>query len=129
MTRPKQVTITAVLMSITNAMGWLIIDWHAPHAKTRFVTYTVAILVGYVFVWFYWQGRNWARISVLVCSFVTILDILAWNSTKPGTILWPRRAVIGSEAILALFLLYWLNTSGAREYFKCGPSGELISSR
>ena len=46
MERPTGITITAVLMSMANALGWMIIDWHAPHVRLRFVTYTVLIAAG-----------------------------------------------------------------------------------
>jgi hypothetical protein len=118
MTRPTGINITAVLMSITNAMGWMIIDWHASRAVLRGATYTILILVGYVFVWFYWKGRNWARISVILCFAVAVVNLTGWNSTKPGTILWVRHTMIATEAMLGIFLLYWLNTSDVREFFR-----------
>ena len=65
MNRPAGVTTTALLMGITNAMGWGIIDWQAPHAAIRFVIYTILIVIGYAVIWFYWQGENWARVFVL----------------------------------------------------------------
>jgi len=105
-------------MSLTNAMGWMMLDWGAPHAKTRFVVYTIVILLGYVFVWFYWQGRNWARISDLLCSALAVVNLAAWNTTKAGTVPQLRHVMIACEAALGLFLLYWLNTSVARQYFK-----------
>lgn len=114
--------MTALLMSLTNAMGWVIIDWRAPHARLRFTTYTVLSLLGYVFVWFYWQGRNGARISVVLCSILAIVNVTAWSSNKPGTILWLRHIMIASEAALGVFLLYWLNTSTVREFFRRSSS-------
>jgi hypothetical protein len=118
MDRPRGITITAILMSITNAMGWMMIDWHANHARTRFFSFTVLILVGYLFLWFYWQGRNWARISVLVCSVIAVANLTNWNYDKPGTVMWSRHLMIAAEAIIGLFLLYWLNTSRIRNFFR-----------
>jgi hypothetical protein len=116
--RPSGITLTAVAMSSTNALGWLMIDPHAEQANVRFITYSTAILVGYVFVWFYWQGHNWARIAVILCSALAVVNLLDWNSTKPGTIVWWRHAMIASEAALGLFLLYWLNTAPVRRWFR-----------
>jgi len=115
------ITVTAILMCVTNAMGWMIIDWHANNAKVRFVSFSFLILLGYVFIWFYWQGRNWARISVIVCSLIAVSNLTAWNSAKPGTIMWSRHLMIGSEALLGLFLIYWLNTSRVRSFFHQDP--------
>ena len=63
--RPRGFTETAVLMSLTNALGWLIVDWSKPHAAMVFSLFTIFIVAGYVVIWFYWQGRN-TRIALLV---------------------------------------------------------------
>jgi hypothetical protein len=123
MNRPMGITVTAILMSITNAMGWMMIDWHTEKVQIRFVTYSLLILIGYVFLWFYWQGRNWARLSVIACSLMAILNLSNWNSSKPGTILLPRHIMIASEAAIALFLLYWLNTRPIRSWFHTNHEG------
>ena len=117
MERPVGITVTAILMSVTNAMGWIMIDWHAPHTMLRFLMYTLLILLGYLFIWHYWFGRNWARISVLICSVIAIGNIAAWSYSKPGTIPSIRHVMIGSDALLGFFLLYWLNTSRVRASF------------
>ena len=113
--RPKGLTATAIFMSITNAMGWAIIDWSKPGARSVFVTFTVLIAIGYVFIWFYWQGKNWARILVLLTSLLCVYNLRQWNHV--GIV---ERLMIGSEAVLAIFLLYWLNTPEVRAYFR-GP--------
>jgi hypothetical protein len=117
MERSVGVTVTAILMSVTNAMGWIMIDWRASHTILQFFSYTLLILLGYLFIWFYWCGRNWARISVLICSVIAIGNIAAWSYSKPGTIPSIRHVMIGTEAVLGFFLLYWLNTSRVRAFF------------
>jgi hypothetical protein len=118
MKRPIGVTVTAMLMSVTNAMGWMMIDWHANNANVRFLTYSTVISSATFSFWFYWRGRNWARISVMLCSMLAIVNVLAWNSAKPGTIALPRHAMIASDAVLGAFLLYWLNTPPIRNWFR-----------
>jgi hypothetical protein len=44
---------TGILMLITNAMGWLIVDWSKPNAATIFVLFAIFILAGYLVIWFY----------------------------------------------------------------------------
>ncbi|MFZ0882715.1 MAG: hypothetical protein WAN14_04910, partial [Candidatus Acidiferrales bacterium] len=103
--RPNGLTETAILMCITNAMGWAIIDWSKPNAHVVFVIFTIIIAIDYVAIWFYWQGRNWARILVLLTSLLCLYNLRHWNH---GGI--AERIMIGAEAILAIFLLYWRNT-------------------
>jgi len=113
--RPKGLTATAIFMSITNAMGWAIIDWSKPHAHTIFVIFTVIIAINYLVIWFYWKGRNWARILVLLTSLLCLYNLRHWNH---GGI--TERVMIGTEALSAIFLLYWLNIPGVRAFFR-GP--------
>jgi hypothetical protein len=113
MSRPRGLLVTTVLMCICNAMGWFIIEWDKPHAQTEFVVFTILILIGYVFLWFYWKGRNWARIAVLLTSVLTIYNLRYWHHSNAS-----GQLMIVSESLLGMFLLYWLNTTAVREYFK-----------
>ena len=98
--RPKGLTETSVLMSITNAMGWAIIDWSKRNASITFIVFTVLIFVGYAVIWFYWKGRNWARILVLLTSILSLYNVSGWVHSRTMA-----RIMISSEAMLAVFLL------------------------
>jgi len=111
--RPKGLTETAILMSITNAMGWLIVDWSKPSALTTFVIFTSFIFAGYLVIWFYWKGHNWARILVLLTCLLCLYNLRLF---PPLGFTW--RLMIGSEAVLAVFLLIWLNMPKVRLYFR-----------
>jgi hypothetical protein len=111
--RPKGLTETSILMSITNAMGWAIIDWSKPSAHRTFLIFTVMIAIGYLVIWFYWNGRNWARILVILTSLLSLFNLHLWSHS--GTV---ERVMIAAEAILAIYLLYWLNTPRVRAFFR-----------
>jgi hypothetical protein len=115
--RPKGLRETSVFMSITNAMGWLIVDWSRPKALVTFIVFTVFIVIGYLVIWFYWKGRNWARILVLLASLLCLYNLRHWNHS--GLL---ERLMVGAEAMLAIFLLYWLNTRKVREFFIAAKS-------
>jgi hypothetical protein len=119
MVRPKYLSLTVVLMCITNATGWLTVEWNKPHARTRMVVFTLLILIGYVFLWSYWKGKNWARIAVLLTSALTIYNLRYWHQGNIASTL-----TIASEAWIGMFLLYWLNTAQVREFFKSGNSSQ-----
>ena len=118
MNRPAGITVTTILMAICNAMGWLIIDYSSPHAHGTFVIFTVLILAGYAVLVAYWKGKNWARILVLINSVITILNLRYWNLPSPTILRTPNRVMIASEFAIGIFLLYWLNTSCIRAFFK-----------
>ena len=115
--RPRGLTETSVLMSLTNALGWLIVDWSKPHAATVFYVFTVFIVVGYVVIWFYWKGRNWARILVLLTSLLCLYNLRRFLHS--GVIM---QVMIGTEALLAVFLLFWLNSEPVKSYFRTSQS-------
>jgi hypothetical protein len=115
--RPRWLSATAVCMSITNALGWAIIDWSRPDAKLVFAVFTITILIGYVVVWFYWRGKNWARILVLLTSLLCFYNLRYWTGDA-----LPARIMSSSEAWLAVFLVYWLNTRTVREFFRSEKS-------
>jgi phosphatidylserine synthase len=113
MNRPRGLGLTALLMVVCNAMGWAIIDWSKPHAAATFIGLTILIVIGYVFIWFYWRGRNWARIAVLLTSILSIYNLRYWNHSN-----MTMHIMIASEAAMGVFLLYWLNTRPVRMFFK-----------
>jgi hypothetical protein len=122
MNRPKGLALTAWLMVALSTLGWSVIDWnryrnnlHNPRATfVFFITIIVTMKIcGLVCIWYYHQGRNWARIAVLLTSLWTIycLRLLSHGNAV-------YRSLIASEALLGLFFLYWLNTAKLRRFFQ-----------
>jgi hypothetical protein len=112
------------------AVGWLrMYYWphHAqlthPHAHLHvFTTVFLVVLniIEFVCIFYYARGRNWARIAVLLTSFLSILDLLRLNHEDA-----PGRVVSAAWGLLGVFFLYWLNTRSVREFFKRG--GAILS--
>jgi hypothetical protein len=73
------------------------------------------ITIGYIVIWFYWRGRNWVRILVLLNSFLCLYNLR--YGSPPGV---ARHIMIAVEAALAIFLVCWLNTRAVKEYFRGG---------
>jgi hypothetical protein len=117
MQRPRGVTVTFVLMCITNAMGFFNINWQMPYARVLLASFAVFISIGYAVLWFYWHGRNWARWLVMLVSLQCLWNIKYLFHRNPVAP-WIEPVMITSEAILALFLLWYLNTSTVRIWFQ-----------
>jgi hypothetical protein len=94
---PKGIVLTTILMAVCNAMGWLIINYSAPHARGVFIIFTVLILIGYAVLWAYWSGKNWARVLVLVTSVLTVFNLRSWNPRSPTLLTTPNRVMVASE--------------------------------
>jgi hypothetical protein len=105
-------------MSITNAMGFFDINWQLPSARTRLLIFSALISIGYVVLWFYWLGRNWARWLVMIECLQCFWNLkYLYNHPNP---LAPRieSPMIVLEAILALYLIWYLNTPTIRRWFQ-----------
>jgi hypothetical protein len=123
MVRPKGLALTAWLMLCLSLLGlgsWIWSRYHSPvHTHTHLGFVVLGIIVfamkscGFICIWYYYQGRNWARIVILVVSVLALFNLRLLNH---GTIV--IRGVVVSEAVLGIFFLYWLNTSEVRSFFR-----------
>lgn len=71
------------------------------------------------FVWHYWRGQDWARIFVLLWSFATAARELSVLIDRDDSLIsLMSHPLTFFHALLACFLLYWLNTRPVRAWFK-----------
>jgi hypothetical protein len=120
--RPLPVTVTTSMMCITNFMGFFLLNLSYPHMLALLVIYAIFIAIGYVALWFFWKGHNWARWLVLATSLLCLFNlkqlrdpIPAWYNFHVGF------TMIILEAAIAIYLLYYLNTGPARAWFTQRP--------
>ena len=113
--RPIEVTLTTWLMGVLNPLGYaLLLDVRKPRSVAKvFLILTLLIAAGYLVLWFYWQGFNWARMLVFATCFLCFYNLRGFVSANVLV-----RIMLLGEAAVALFLVYWLNTSRARMFFQ-----------
>lgn len=108
-------------------MGILNLTTFVYPKRPRFFAVTLAaeiliVLAGYLVLWFFWKGKNWARISVLVGSVLSVINLLALPLIHPYGNMIGNMIVYDSKiiawALVGFFLLYWLNLADVREWFK-----------
>jgi hypothetical protein len=101
-------------MGILNTLGWVfIVAQRKSPMRVGLSVLLIAIFgIGYCVVWFYLQGRNWARIAVLVMSVFSLLDLATLATSRPK-----NTFLVGAWGLLGAFFLYWLNTRPIREFF------------
>jgi hypothetical protein len=131
--KPRGLGATTAAMAVLNLGGFVGIDW-----TRRGVVVMVAsvVLLGYVVLWYYWQGRNWARQFVMFTSIMTIVGFLGLlvvtvlllvTEREYRLYVQDRAAVAIANAALGAFLLYWLNKKDVRNWFrKSEPSREVL---
>ena len=133
MKRPKGIEITTWLMVLSLIVGlvYLATHWNSvvgihlkPNSKLTVESVrnfrdfgsligdglAITVLV------FYWKGRNWARILVLLQSFSCLYSLLKlrlyWQVSHFGS------AEVVLNALLAIFLLWYLFQPEVRAWFK-----------
>ncbi len=79
------------------------------------VSFGLAVLI----VWLYWKGQDWGRILVLLWSFaIAAKEISAFIDRNGDLTSLMSQPVRFAQAIMAIFLLYFLNTRAVRAWFK-----------
>lgn len=74
--------------------------------------YVAAIcLIAYAVIWFFGQGRNWARLTILAYSVIVLMNALMAPSTDPTYLLKMASAALG------VLLLFVLNRPDVRAWF------------
>lgn len=114
--RPKGLTAATLAMCLLNPTGYLFLTGEGEARAGLAVLFTIFILVGYVVLWYFWNGRNWARILVLLASGLALVNLLGVPTASPI-----QAAVILVEAAVGAYLLYWLNRQDIRRYFRQNP--------
>lgn len=101
-------------MVALNALGYALIDWRRP-SLVQVVEISFLIFLGYLVLWFYWRGQNWARVLVFLTSILCFFNL--WPLLKGRTVVnGTGKLMIYWEAALAAFLLVWLYSKSANRF-------------
>ena len=127
MQKPTGITVTTVLMVLFLIIG-AVLTFHAPiptvpnspissstistFAHAAFALYAIIALVC---IWFYYSGHEWARWVVMIVSVLDLLGLISIAKTFAASHLSGADAI--AKAVLAIFLLYYLNTPPIRAWF------------
>ena len=114
--RPRFMLATTVAMGTLNLTAFASLKWIHRFFVATLVVDIFAVVVSYLMLWFFWKGRNWARIRVLVVSVLSVINLLAL--IHPHGIVIVYDSIVIAWAIVGLFVLYWLNLADVREWFK-----------
>jgi hypothetical protein len=67
--RPKAVTNLTWIMAALNPLGYSLL-WNPNKTRSTvvllFLVFSAMIATGYLMLWFFWKGKNWARLVVLL---------------------------------------------------------------
>ncbi|MDP8980363.1 MAG: hypothetical protein M3O35_07215 [Acidobacteriota bacterium] len=114
--RPKAVVhvviiVTAATLLTLNLFAWDVVFGEADPFLLKAIVF-VAVMRAAV-LWFFWKGKNWARIFLLVTAILGLLQVpAALNSGRGNWI-----SVIPQLAA-NLFVWIWLNRLEVRKWYK-----------
>jgi hypothetical protein len=127
---PKGVALTALAMGAlaVPAAATVAAQFHT-HSLLGFGYGGLALAVAWYTVWSYWKGYHWARVVVLIASFVIVTGETSKIFDRDANLIeLMSHPVLFLRFALAAFLLYWLNTRPLRIWFKNAPTAaDLIS--
>jgi len=119
MQRPSGVTYTAAVMVLTTILGIIgnLTGTLPPQMMATFVHASafVSAIIGGIFIFLYWKGYSWVRWAVMIyclvplASLITIKNIFAISPINGVSVV--------INVVLAIFLLYYLNTAPVRVWF------------
>lgn len=110
--KPKGLKETTVLMGILNITGLIFFDSSSKYLGFEIFLFTVVLAISYLVLWYYWQGNNWARILVMLSSILCLINLFTFRKYS-----LEKASILVAEAVLGLFLLWWLNTETVKTYF------------
>jgi hypothetical protein len=112
--RPSSVTVVAAALAVLSAITMVLAltVGPAPEAVGTRGFIVVYALIGWAVLYFFWLGRNWARILIMVQSVFTILNALMATRLSHGTYLY-----LIAMAAVSVFLLFYLNRPEVRAWF------------
>ncbi len=114
--KPKGLKETTILMCIFNLAAYIFIDFESLYLAIGLTVGTIVVILSFVILWHYWNGKNWARILIMMTSLVSILNLLGIRNHNMA-----QAALIVLEAALGAYLLWWLNVREVKLYFQTTP--------
>jgi hypothetical protein len=136
--RPQGVALTALALGVLGAIDFLLSLFHlhggalAAPPGIQPLLLCLARALAFPVLWHYWKGRDWARVFVLLWSLLIAAQAIAFladHNLDPSALM--SRPLSFFQALLAVFLLYWLNTHPLCAWFKKTSANEadLIAAR
>lgn len=132
MQKPTGVTLASAIMAVFIVIG-LVLGFTAalppspnpsvPAGMMGMIMHVGAIvgaLISAVFVFFFYAGQNWARWVVMIYSVLVVVQLVfvmkTWNVSHAAAM------ISIAKALLAIYLLWYLNTPLVRDWYSAPKS-------
>ena len=110
----SRIRMLSVLMCLFNIASLLYIDF-AKEILPQVLFYSPFIIGTFIVIYYFSNGRNWARILVIIGSVFNVLFLLGTIAMYAGLI---RKTVTVLDGAFAIYLLLFLNKETTKAFFK-----------
>lgn len=113
--KPEKLKIVTILLSLFNLygiIGLFFLNTAAEKFRVVAVATVVIVTISYIVIFFFWCGKNWARLLILLSALLSIPNIYNFQQFHIVS-----KFVMSLEFLFALFLIYWLNTTPVKDFF------------
>ena len=111
--RPFGIAVSALLLHVLNLLTVIFIRWGEPDSLVLAALFGIYIVFTAIVIHAYWKGQSWARWIVMI-RCVGMLASYKMVTLEGG--FYRLQGV--AERVLALVLLFYLNSGGVRAWFK-----------
>ncbi len=112
------IKLLTILTAILNPINQLYLQsLMAPYVNSTLhllIMLLVSIVLVFILLYYFYKGCNWARILVITSAAFGLLNFFGAISTP----ILPWKTICFLNGALAVYLLVFLNTKAAREFFK-----------
>jgi hypothetical protein len=109
--RPRGLTAATLLLVVGNLTSFIDPTWMDGGPTLLWFSLAV-IFASFIVIGYFWLGRGWARWLVLAVSVLSLVVLVMWASLTAV-----EKATAVFDALLGVWLLYWLNTGPVLAYF------------
>jgi phosphatidylserine synthase len=130
--RPRQIKWFAGLQIVAAAIGAMLVvtvRWPIELSHLIFLLFAYAAVKGF-FIWKVWEGKNWARFTMLLWFLFTYIQYLAqlWYGATPIQVEPSLKALIIIVAVLQLISFPLLFSRPANEWFRSPHAKQRLPS-
>jgi hypothetical protein len=108
---PSGLTAVTATLALLNGITVIFAFAAGPDATTKAIVLGYA-LIGWAVLYYFWAGRNWARILIMVQSAFLVLNALMASRVSHEVYLY-----MIALAAVGIFLLFYLNRPEIRAWF------------
>jgi len=118
MNAKSRIKIITILLCIFNISALAFIDY-SKNIRSQLVLYLLFVILGFIIFFYFYKGKNWARIVIIIGAVLNLLSFLGSLFIFRGIL---RLFILICETAFSLYLIIILNKETMKTYFVKGDA-------